>query len=101
MLINSATCRHIMERALRTPFRLECGPDIVRTRQCFYRTRQSCQNQGNLRFDGLRFYLDGGTLVIKSLPVNPVKQLRRKLKLLREMGAYVDGHGGWDDPRFR
>ena len=101
MLFTQARCRHIMDRALRTPFRIECGPDIKYVAQRFYRTRQSCQNQGNLRFDGLRFYLDGETLVIKSLPINPMKQLRRKLKLLRKIGAYGDGHGGWDDPRFR
>ena len=101
MLFTQARCRSMMERALRSPIRLECGPDVERVRQRFYRTRQSCQSRGNLRFDGLSFHLDGETLVIKSLPVNPMKQLRRKLKLLRKMGAYVDGHGGWDDPRFR
>ena len=52
MLFTQARCRHIMERALRTPFRVECGPDIKYVAQRFYRTRQSCQNQGNLRFDG-------------------------------------------------
>ena len=89
MLITTWQCRDLMNRALQTQIRLNCGPDVEHVRRRFYRTRQGCWNRGILRYDGLRFYLDGGVLVIKSRPVNPAKQLRRKLQLLRRMGFEV------------
>ena len=90
---SKARCLKLMEDALRTPVRLEIGPSVERSRQRFYRARQWCQARGDYRFDGLKFQIDGSTLVINKRPIPAAHQLRRKFKLLREMRAFVAKRG--------
>ena len=96
----------LLRRALQSPIRLECGPDVERVRQRFYRARQRAQARGNFKFDSLRFHIidGGGALLIKRYPVRAMSQLRRLRRLLREMCAYaadsgidVGGRVGRDD----
>ncbi len=93
MLLSKARCFELMEDALRTPVRLECGPSVEHSRQCFYRARQWCQARGDYRFDGLKFQIDGSTLLINKRPISTASQLRHKFKLLREMRAFVAKRG--------
>ena len=93
MLFSKARCFNFMDEAFQAPVRLECGPSVERSRQCFYRARQWCQARGDCRFDGLRFQIDGSTLVINKRPIPTASQLRHKFKLLREMRAFVAKRG--------
>ncbi len=93
MLFSKTLCFDLMHDALQAPVRLECGPDVERIRQRFYRARQWRQAQGDYRFDGLRFQIDSSTLVISKRPISAASQLRRKFKLLREMRAFVAKRG--------
>ncbi len=89
MRFSKARCFELMNEALQVSVRLDCGPDVERIRQGFYRARQWCQARGDYRFDGLKFQIDGSTLVISKRPISAASQLRHKLKLLREMRAFV------------
>ncbi len=93
MLFSKILCFDFMDEALQAPVHLECGPDVERIRQRFYRARQWCQARGDFRFAGLKFQIDGSTLVISKRPISAASQLRHKLKLLREMRAFVAKHG--------
>ncbi len=93
MRFSKARCFELMNDALQAPVKLDCGPDVGPIRQCFYRARQWCQARGDYRFDGLKFQIDGSTLVINKHPIPAARQLRHKLKLLREMRAFVAKHG--------
>ena len=93
MRFSKALCFDLMHEALQLPVRLECGPDVERIRQRFYRARQWCQARGDYRYDGLKFQIDGSTLVIRRRPISAARQLRRKFKLLREMRAFVSKQG--------
>ena len=93
MPFSKALCFDFMDEALQMPVRLECGPDVERIRQRFYRARQHYQAQGDFRFDGLKFHIDSSTLVISRRPISAASQLRHKLKLLREMRAFVAKRG--------
>ena len=93
MRFSKARCFGLMDEALQAPVRLECGPDVERIRQGFYRARRYCQAQGDYRFDGLKFQIDRSTLVISRRPISAASQLRRKFKLLREMRAFVAKRG--------
>ncbi len=91
--MSKALCFDLMHDALQAPVHLECGSDVERIRQRFYRARQHYQAQGDYRFDGLKFQIDGSTLVISRRPITTASQLRRKFKLLREMRAFVSKRG--------
>ena len=93
MRLSKALCVGLMNDALQAPVRLECGSDVEPIRQRFYRARQWCQARGDYRFDGLKFQIDGSTLVISKRPIPTASQLRHKFKLLREMRAFVAKHG--------
>ena len=93
MRFSKARCVELMEDALRTPVRLEIGPDVERIRQGFYRARQWCRARGDYRFDGLKFQIDGSTLVISRRPIPAARQLRAKLAVLKEMGDIVARSG--------
>ncbi len=93
MRFSKARCFELMNEALQASLRLECGADVGPIRQCFYRARQHYQAQGDYRFDGLKFQIDGSTLVISRRPITTASQLRRKFKLLREMRAFVAKRG--------
>ncbi len=93
MPFSKALCIEVMQDALQAPVHLECGPDVGPIRQCFYRARQHYQAQGDFRFDGLKFQIDGSTLVISRRPIPAACQLRHKLKLLREMRAFIAKRG--------
>ncbi len=104
MRITTRQCRDLMNRALETPLRLDCGPDVLRSRQRFYRVRARFQAQGDFRFDVLRFHVDGGVLIINKYPLRAMYHLRRKLRLLQELrsiaadiGIDVGGHADGDD----
>ncbi len=64
MTLTKGLCLNVMEEALENPVRLEIGPSVERSRQCFYRTRQHCLAQGDYRFVILRFQINGSSLVI-------------------------------------
>ncbi len=83
-------CLEAMRHALRAPVRLECGADVTRVRQRFYRVRQRDLAQGDPRFVILRFQIDGSTLVISRHPDAAMRKLRYRLRILREMRAIVD-----------
>ncbi len=86
-------CLDAMREALRAPVRLECGSDVERVRQRFYRVRQRDLAQGDHRFIFLRFQIDGSTLVISRHPDPVLRKLRYKLRILREMRAIVAEYG--------
>ncbi len=46
MLIAKWQCVEYMQDALQGPVHLECGPDVGRIRQCFYRARHRSLAQG-------------------------------------------------------
>ena len=93
MRFSKALCVEFMQEALQVPVKLDCGPSVERSRQRFYRVRQWCQARGDYRFDGLKFQIDGPTLVINKRPIPTASQLRHKFKLLREMRAFVAKRG--------
>ncbi len=82
-------CLDAMREALRAPVRLECGADVARVRQRFYRVRQRDLAQGDPRFVILRFQIDGASLVISRHPDPEVRKHSYRLRLLREMRAIV------------
>ena len=95
MLFSKTLCFDFMDEALQVPVRLECGPDVGRARQRCYRVRQSCQARGNFSFDSLSFVIEGSTLlVIKKRPVSPLRQLRQKFAMLKEMRDIVEQAAG-------
>ena len=93
MPFSKARCFELMNDALQAPVHLDCGPSVESSRQRFYRARQWRQAQGDFRFDGLKFQIDSSTLVISKRPISAASQLRHKLKLLREMRAFVAKRG--------
>ncbi len=86
-------CLDAMRHALRAPVRLECGSDVERVRQRFYRVRQRDLAQGDPRFVILRFQIDGSTLVISRHPDPESRWHRHRLRVLREMRAMVAEYG--------
>ena len=90
MLLTKALCIEIMEDALRSPVRLECSPGAGRVRQYFYRERRRRQAEGDCRFDGLTFRVEGSMLVINSQLITAAHRLRAKLKTIRALRALVD-----------
>ncbi len=82
-----------MERALLAPVRLEAGGDLERVRQRCYRVRQHCLAQGDHRFVILRFQIDGSSLVISRHPDPGLRWHRHKLRVLRELRAFVVEYG--------
>ena len=99
MRFSKALCVEFMQDALGAPVRLECGPDVQRIQQCFYRARQYCQARSNYRYDDLGFHVRGPTLVIRkrSVPTARVEVLQE----LCECVAPVDcpGGTGWQKAR--
>ncbi len=89
MLYSTAFCVDAMEQALLAPVRLEAGGDVERLRQRFYRVRQHCLAQGDHRFIILRFQIDGSSLVISRHPDPGLRWHRHKLRVLRELRAFV------------
>jgi hypothetical protein len=86
-----------MEDALQEPVRIECGRDVARFRQCFYRARQYCDSWGDDRFMLLRFRIDGSELVIERHPDPDAVRWRYKLRALREAVSYaLSGASGRD-----
>ena len=94
MLFARPFCVECMQDALQAPVRLDCGPDVGRVRQRCYRVRQSCRARGNFSLDCLSFVLEGSTLVIKKRPVSPLRQLRQKFAMLKEMRDIVERSAG-------
>ncbi len=93
MLIPRRTCIKLMEDALREPVRMNCGRDVARARQCFYRVRQYCDSWGDDRFMLLRFRIDGSELVIERHPDPDAVRQRYKLRALREAVSYALSRG--------
>ena len=89
MLISRRTCIKLMEDALQEPVHMNCGRDAPRYRQCFYRTRQYCDEWGDDRFMFLRFRIDGTELVIDRHPDPDAVRRRYKLRALREAVVYA------------
>ncbi len=89
MMYSTFLCLDAMRDALRAPVRLECGVDVERVRQRCYRARQHCQAQGDHRFVILRFQVDGTWLVISKHPDPKSRWHRHKLRVLRELRAFV------------
>ena len=86
-------CLDAMREALRAPVRLECGADTEKIRQRCYRIRQRDLAQGDPRFVILRFQIDGTTLVISRHPDPKLKWHCHKLRVLREMRAFIAEYG--------
>ena len=93
MLYSTAFCVDAMEQALLAPVRLETGGDVERVRQRCYRARQHCLAQGDHRFVILRFQIDGSSLVISRHPDPKSRWHRHKLRVLRELRAFVVEYG--------
>ena len=93
MLISRRTCIKLMEDALREPVRIDCGTNVARIRQCFYRTRQYCDSWGDDRFMYLRFRIDGNELVIERHPDPDAVRQRYKLRALRDAVVYALSRG--------
>ncbi len=89
MMHSTSLCLDAMQDALRAPVRLEAGGDVERVRQRFYRVRQHCQAQGDHRFVILRFQIDGSSLVISRHPDPDSRWHRHKLRMLRELRAFI------------
>ncbi len=89
MLFTKAQCIRHMAQAIQTqtPTRINCGHDIVRARQRFYRTRRNCQARDDFRFDRLKFEIDGATLVIGRRTSPTLAQRGHKLWVLRQLRA--------------
>jgi len=90
--MSKARCFELMNEALQVPVRLECGPDVQRIQQCFYRARQYCQARSNYRYDGLRFHVRGPMLVIRKRSVPSASQLGRRVEALQEQRECVAPH---------
>jgi hypothetical protein len=93
MLISRRTCIKLMTDALREPVRIDCGTNVARIRQCFYRVRQYCDSWGDDRFMFLRFRIDGTELVIERHPDPDAIRQRYKLRALREAVSYALSRG--------
>ncbi len=93
MLYPKPFCLDAMRDALRAPVRLECGVDVERVRQRCYRARQHCLAQGDHRFVILRFQIDGSSLVISMHPDPESRWHSHKLRVLRELRAFVVEYG--------
>ncbi len=93
MLISRANCIKLMEDALQGPVCIDCGPDVARYRQCFYRVRQYCDSWGEDRFMFLRFRIDGTELVIDRHPDPDAVRWRYKLRALRDAVVYARSRG--------
>ena len=89
MLISRRTCIRLMTDALQGPVRINCGRDVARIRQCFYRVRQYCDSWGDDRFMFLQFRIDGTELVIERHPDPAAVRQRYKLRALREAVSYA------------
>ena len=99
--MSKALCFDLMHDALRGPGYLDCGPDVLRIQQCFYRARQYCRARSDYRFDALKFHVRGPALVIKESSVPKSGQPRPKCTVLQELlahgfqiGTSVDGPSG-------
>ncbi len=93
MMLSTHLCLEAMRDALRAPIRLECGADVARVRQRFYRVRQRDLAQGDHRFIFLRFQIKGSSLVISRHPDPESRKHCYRLRLLREMRAIVAEYG--------
>ena len=93
MLFARPLCVECMQDALQGPVRVECGRDVGSIRQCFYRSRQHCLAQGVHRFVILRFRIEGSSLVITKHPDPKSRWHRHKLRVLRELRAFVVEYG--------
>ena len=93
MMYSTSSCLEAMRDALKAPIRLQCGADVERVRQRFYRARQYCLAQGDHRFVILRFQIDGSSLVISRHPDPKSRWHRHKLRVLREWRAFVVEYG--------
>ena len=93
MMYSTPLCLDAMRGALRAPVRLECGADVGRVRQRCYRAREHCLAQGDPRFVILRLQIDGSTLVISRHPDPESRWHRHRLRVLREMRAFVVEYG--------
>ncbi len=93
MPLPNSRCVEIMKEALLEPVRLECGADVERVRQRFYRVRQHSLAQGDHRFVILRFQINGSSLVISRHPDPEIRWHRHKLRVLRELRAFVVEYG--------
>lgn len=89
MLYPKPLCLGAMERALLAPVQLECGPDVERIQQCFYRTRRCSRALCDYRYDDLSFHVCGPALVIKKRSVPASNQRRHKDQELRVMRDFV------------
>ncbi len=93
MMLSTHLCLEAMRDALRAPIRLECGADVARVRQRFYRVRQRDLAQGDPRFVILRFQIDGSALVISRHPDPESRWHGHRLRMLREMRAFIAEYG--------
>ncbi len=100
MLFARPLCVECMQDALQGPVRLDCGPDVLRIQQCFYRARKYCLAQGDHRFVILRFQIDDSSLVISRHPNPESRWHRHKLRVLREWRAFVVEYGTGVDRRI-
>ncbi len=92
-MLSTHLCLEAMRDALRAPIRLECGADVARVRQRFYRVRQHDLAQGDHRFIFLRFQIKGSSLVISRHPDPESKRHRHRLRVLREMRSFIAEYG--------
>ncbi len=97
MLFSKTLCFDFMDEALQVPVRLECGPDVERIRQGFYRARRYCQARSNYRYDDLRFHVRGPMLVIRKRSVPSASPLGQRVKALQELSECV-ARGGSTQP---
>jgi hypothetical protein len=80
----------VMQEALGGPaVRLELGSQAVKLRQRFYRIRQRCWEEGDVRFAFLRFRIRGSLLIIDRHPDSEAIRHRIRLRALREMFAFA------------
>ncbi len=93
MMHSTPFCLDAMWGALRAPVRLECGADTEKVRQRCYRARQKYLAQGDDGFVILRFQIDRSTLVISRHPDPKLKWHCHKLRVLREMCAFIAEYG--------
>ncbi len=88
MTVPAELCIEVMLEALGgPPVRLELGAQAVKQRQRFYRIRQSCWDEGDPRFEYLKFRISGTELVISRHPDPSAIRHRIRLRALREMFA--------------
>ncbi len=93
MMYSTPLCLDAMRDALRAPVRLECGTDVERVRQRCYRVRQRDLAQGDPRFVILRFQIEDSSLVISRHPDPQSRWHCHKLRVLREMRAFIVEYG--------